>query len=312
MLSNRKIMLTGGAGFIGSYLAGELVQANEVIIYDNFSTGKKENIAAFENSSNLEVLQHDIRDKDTLAKHMSGVDFVFHLAALASVPLSIAEPKLTHEINVTGTQNVLEAALENHVKKVIFSSSAAVYGDDPTLPKLETMPTQARSPYAESKIAGEDLCRKFHHEHGLPTVALRYFNVFGPNQDPSSQYAAVVPKFIECVKTGKPPIIFDTGEQSRDFIYISDVAAANIQPAMSDGAIGEIFNIALGVGTTVNRLAKMIISMGADPSIEPEHRPPRQGDIKHSYADISKAKAKLGWEPKVKIEKALKLTYDSF
>ncbi len=242
---------------------------------------------------------------------MAEIDYVFHLAALVSVPLSIDEPKKTKEINKTGTLNILEAARKFFVKKVVFSSSAAVYGDDPTLPKVESIPTLPKSPYAETKIAGENYCIKFYHDYGLGATALRYFNVFGPRQDPTSQYAAVVPKFIERVVANLPPIIYGDGQQTRDFIFVDDVVDANIAAAKSKKADGEIFNIASGTIITVNELAKIITKLAGN-ELEPIYKPVRAGDIKHSYADISKAKSALTWKPETNLTDGLKQAYEFF
>jgi UDP-glucose 4-epimerase len=311
MLKNCRVLITGGAGFIGSHIATRLANDNEVLIYDNFSSGRQENIEHLMDNANVKVLREDIRDKTTLEKHMNEVDYVFHLAAVASVPESIAEPIKTNEVNITGTLNILKTAHELGVKKVVFSSSAAVYGDEPTLPKIETMPTMPMSPYAVTKISGEDYLRVFYENFKLPTVSLRYFNVFGPRQDPKSSYATVVPKFIEFVMNNKPPVIFGDGGQTRDFIYVDDVVDANITAALNDNANGKIFNIAGGSGITINELAEMIIQLSGN-DLSTLHEPERLGDIKYSYADITKARTELGWEPKKAIADGLKTTFDYF
>lgn len=310
MISNCRVLITGGAGFIGSHIATRLAEANQVLIYDIFTTGRQENIAHLDGLPNVKVIRVDIRDMAKVDENMAGVDYVFHLAAVASVPQSIAEPIETNEHNINGTLNILEAARKHNVKKVVFSTSAAVYGDEPTLPKVETMPTLPKSPYAVTKITGEDYCRTYYEAYGLPTASLRYFNVFGPRQDPNSAYAAVVPKFIECVNANKAPVILGNGEQTRDFIYIDDVVEANLIAAVTDGANGEIFNIAGGMGISVNELAKNIIMLSGQ-NLEPEYKPERAGDIKHSYADISKANSILGWRAKTDINDGLKVTYEA-
>ena len=313
MLENSKILVTGGAGFIGSHIATKLseITTNEVTIFDIFTTVHQENIAHLTDRSNVSILRVDVRDGKAVKDHMTGIDYIFHLAALVSVPQSIAEPVQTFEHNITGTINILQAAREHHVKKVILSSSAAAYGDEPTLPKLETMPTMPKTPYAVSKITGEQLCRIFNEIYNTPTVALRYFNVFGPRQDPNSEYAAVVPKFISKATNNEPPIIFGDGEQTRDMIFVDDVVNANIRAALSDSANGEIFNIATGKPITINVLANMIIELSEN-QLDLEYRPPRPGDILHSYANITKAKTLLDWSPKTELRDALVNTFKFF
>jgi UDP-glucose 4-epimerase len=311
MLENCKVLVTGGAGFIGSHIATRLANNNEVRIFDNFSTGRPENIDHLNDNPNVKIIREDIRNKTALENHMIDVDYVFHLAAVASVPESIAEPIKTNEINITGTLNILKTAHDLGIKKVVFSSSAAVYGDEPTLPKVETMPTLPMSPYAVTKIAGEDYLRVFYDNFELPTVSLRYFNVFGPRQDPRSNYATVVPKFIESVLSNKSPVIFGDGEQTRDFIFVEDIVEANIQAALNENANGKIFNIAGGSGITVNKLAEMIIALSGN-ELTPHHEPERLGDIKYSYADIKKARNELNWEPKIEISEGLKTTFEFF
>ncbi len=313
MLKNSKILITGGAGFIGSHIATKLAEDNEIVIFDIFSTGKQENIAHLEQNKNVKIIKVDVRNKEEVNKYMNmGFDYIFHLAAQPSVPQSVMDPQETVDHNINGTLTILQAAVEHGKPKVILSSSAAVYGDDPTLPKRESMQTKPISPYAITKIAGEQFCQAFYELFNLPTVSLRYFNVFGPRQDPNSDYAAVVPKFIERITSGKSPIIFGDGNQSRDFIYIDDVVDANIQAALSNNANGKIFNIAHGKSTTVNELAKIIITFGDATNLEPEYQPPRPGDIIHSYADISEAKSFLNWAPKTDIQDGLKKTYEFF
>jgi UDP-glucose 4-epimerase len=311
-IKNKNILITGGAGFIGSHLASRLADDNKLVIFDIYTTGRRKNIEHLFEHDNVKVLLIDIRDPDPLVKYTEdGFDYIFHLAAQSSVPMSIDDPVGTTENNIGGTQNILEAAKENGGIKVIFSSSAAVYGDDPKLPKLEEMKPQPKTPYAVSKIAGEQFCQVYYEIYDIPTVSLRYFNVFGPKQDPNSEYAAVVPKFIEHVINGKPPTIFGDGEQSRDFIYVDDVVDANIQAALSKKANGEVFNIAQGKGTTINELAETIAEIG-ESSMIPIYKPERPGDIKHSYANISWAKKLLSWKPKTKLKDGLMWTYDHF
>lgn len=312
MIENCNILVTGGAGFIGSHIATRLAEANKVIIFDIFTTGRKRNVAHLQDNPNVKILLIDIRDRDPLVKYSDGgFDYIFHLAAISSVPQSIEDPIATNDHNINGTLNILHAAEQLEGCKVIFSSSASVYGDEPTLPKLETMLTTPKSPYAVTKIGCEQYCRMYSELYDLPTVSLRYFNVFGPNQDPRSEYAAVVPKFMELVRQGKAPTIFGDGEQLRDFIYVADVVDANIQAALSEKANGETFNIASGKPISINQLANIIIDLSGN-TLEPEYMPPRPGDIKNSYADISKAKRLLDWQPKTEIRNGLNLTYDFF
>jgi len=299
-------LVTGGAGFIGSHVTEGLIKrGHDVRIIDNFLTGKRENIASF--LDKIELIEGDIRDIDTCRQSLEGVDFVLHQAALPSVPRSIEDPILTSEINIQGTLNLLVASRDAEIKKFIFASSTSVYGDDPRLPKKEGMEGTPLSPYAVSKIAGEKYCQIFSQIYGLPTVCLRYFNVFGPRQDPFSQYAAVIPNFITKVLKGESPTIFGDGEQSRDFTFVLNVVEANFLAAEAQNVSGEIFNIACGEKTTVNSLAKKINALlGKD--ISPVHDEPRPGDIRHSLADISKARKMLKYEPLVTLDEGMKKT----
>lgn len=307
------ILITGGAGFIGSHIASRLAKANEVVIFDIFTTGHKQNLAHLQDKPNVKILLIDVRDKDPMVKYSAeGFDYIFHLAAQPNVQMSIDDPIYTMENNITGTLNVLQAAKELGGCKVIFSSSAAVYGDAPELPKRESMPTMPKSPYAVTKITGEQFCEVFNELFDVPAVALRYFNVFGPNQDPNSEYASVVPKFIECALENKPPVIFGDGEQSRDFVYVEDIVDANIKAAEADKANGEIINIACGKSTSINELVEKITKIARSDDIEPDYRPARAGDIRHSIADISKAKSLLGWKPKSELSPGLKRTFNYF
>jgi len=305
----KKVVVTGGAGFIGSHLAEELTrQGCHVVIIDNLATGRLENIAHLRDSQNVEFIKDTILNLPRLKQLFNNAEYIFHEAALPSVPRSIANPQASHEVNVTGTLNVLFAAKENSIKKVVYASSSAVYGDMPTLPKREDMTPNPLSPYAVGKLAAEYYCLVFHQVYGLPTVCLRYFNVFGPRQDPDSPYAAVIPRFIKSVFEGNPPVIFDDGEQSRDFAYVRDVVAASILAAES-GASG-LFNVARGKSITINELAKLVITITGK-KIAPVYREPRPGDVKHSLADISRAKS-FGYEPKYSLEEGLKETIRSF
>jgi len=306
-----KAIVTGGAGFIGSHLAQELAKRGyQVVILDDLSRGKIENIQALLNKDNVMFVRRSITELPLLQKLFENVDYVFHQAALARVPFSIENPLAVNEANITGTLNVLVAAKEQGVKKVIYASSSSVYGDTPTLPKKEDMPPNPQSPYAVTKLAGEYYCRVFQEVYALPTVCLRYFNVYGPAQDPNSQYAAVIPKFIQQALNGKPPVIFGDGEQTRDFTFVQDVVEANILAAESD-ATG-IFNIGKGERSSVNNLAELLIRLsGNGNTIKPVHVEPRAGDLEHSLADISKSSS-FGYEPKFSLEEGLKETIRSF
>lgn len=300
-IQNSKVIVTGGAGFIGANLAEELAANNSVIIVDNLSVGKKENVTDLL-GENVKFVEGSIGDLSLLKRLFRNIDFVFHLAAIASVPRSIENPLATNETNVTGTLNVLLAARDSGVKKVIYASSTAVYGDTPTLPQREEMMPNPQSPYATTKLVGEYYCQVFQAVYGLPTVSLRYFNVYGPKQDPNSEYAAVIPRFIKRVSEGKPPIIFGDGEQTRDFVFVTDVVRANISAAESD--VTGVFNIGQGQRVTISELARLIIHiMNKDIGII--HQGARVGDVRHSLADISKARL-FNYKPQYDLEKGLK------
>jgi len=298
----KKAVVTGGAGFIGSHLAEKLIEVGyRTIIIDDLSTGKMENIETLLGNGNAEFVQGSVTDHALLSKLFKNVDLVFHLAAIASVPRSIENPLASHEVNVNGTLTTLLAAKENGADKVIYASSAAVYGDTVSLPLKEDMTPHPLSPYAVTKLAGEYYCQVFREVYRLPTVCLRYFNIYGPRQDVNSQYAAVVPMFIKEAKEGNSPIIFGDGKQTRDLAFVRDVVTANILAAQSD-ACG-VFNIAGGKGISVNRLAEMILELTGI-RVKPVNREPRQGDIRHSLADISKARA-FAYEPKYDLKTGL-------
>lgn len=305
----KKVIVTGGVGFIGSHLAEELVNRGyHVVILDDLSTGKRENIEALLKGEDVEFIQGSITDLRLLQGLFQNVDYVFHQAAIPSVPRSIEAPIASHEANVTGTLNVLLAARDNGVGKVIYASSCAIYGNTQTLPIREDAPTHPLSPYAVTKLAGEYYCQVFHQVYGLPTVCLRYFNVYGPRQDPDSQYAAVIPRFISRALKGEPPIIYGDGEQTRDFTFVKDVVEANILMAVSE-ATG-IFNFASGGSVSINRLAEAIIEFSGN-ALGPTHEAPRPGDIRHSLADISRAKS-FGYGLKWSLEEGLKETIRVF
>ncbi|HIE53210.1 MAG TPA: SDR family oxidoreductase, partial [Armatimonadetes bacterium] len=303
-------LVTGGAGFIGSHLVEELVRRGEQVrVVDNLSTGRAENLAPWR--EDIEFLEGDLSDPAVAQRAVEGVDYVLHQAALPSVPRSVEDPRASHEANVTGTLNLLLAARDAGVKRVVYAGSSSAYGDTPTLPKHEAMPPAPLSPYAASKLAGEYYCRVFHKVYGLETVVLRYFNIFGPRQDPTSQYAAVIPKFITALLRGDLPTIYGDGEQSRDFTYVRNVVEANLLACTAPAAVGEVINVATGTRFTINELfARLRELCGCE--VEPLYAPPRPGDVRHSQADIGKAERLLGYRPVVSFREGLKLTVDWF
>jgi nucleoside-diphosphate-sugar epimerase len=307
---NTLVLVTGGGGFIGSHIVDRLVkEGHRVRILDNFSTGKEENIAHI--VEKIEIIRGDILDLKTCLKATQGVDIVLHQAALPSVQRSIKDPLTTFQVNALGTLNLLIASKDNKVKRFVYASSSSVYGDNPMLPKREDMLPSPLSPYAVSKLVGEMLCKSFHKTYGLSTVSLRYFNVFGPRQDPYSPYAAVVPCFISNLLRNKRPTIYGDGEQTRDFTYVDNVVEANVLSAFATGIDGEVFNIAYGQPTSVNKLFEIIRELTGK-TLEPIYAEPRLGEVKHSWADISKAREKLGYTPKINILEGLKKTVDFF
>ena len=300
-------LVTGGAGFIGSNIAREaLKKGTSVRILDNFSTGHWANLADLRDD--IEIVEGDIRSYHIVRNAMEGVDVVFHQGALPSVPRSIADPITTNEVNVQGTLNVLHAALDAGCRRVLFASSSSIYGDAPQQIKTEDLHVRPLSPYAVSKLAGEKYMQVFHHIYGLETVALRYFNVFGPYQDPGSPYSAVIPLFINACLDGSSPVINGDGQQSRDFTYIANVVHANLLAADAPAAPGMMMNIACSDSITVNHLANAIGRLTDRTDIEPSHRPERPGDVKHSRADITLARKLLGYEPVTSFEEGLKNT----
>jgi nucleoside-diphosphate-sugar epimerase len=303
-----KYLVTGGAGFIGGHLAQELVRrGHEVRILDDFSTGKRENLA-----TDAELIHGDLRDSTIIAKAVRGVDGIFHEAAVASVPRSIREPAVTNEVNVSGTLNLLVATRDARVRRLVMASSSSVYGNSATLPKVETMPLEPLSPYALQKAAGELYVRLFFPLYGLETIALRYFNVFGPRQDPESEYAAVIPRFITSMLHGNAPTIYGDGEQSRDFIYVDNAVAANIAAMeASVAACGQTYNIACGERFTLNEVVQRINKL-IGTSIRPLYEPERAGDVKHSLADISAARKNLGFSPAISFQEGLRRTVEWF
>lgn len=309
-MQRASFLVTGGAGFIGSNLTAALVHAGErVRAYDNLLTGRWSLLdRALEGRGDAERITADIRDPKTLRQAMEGVEVVFHLAADGSVPRSVDAPLQSDSLNVHGTVSVLETARQAGVRRVIFAASSAAYGDDPELPKRETMPVAPMSPYAVSKIAGEMYLRVFASLHGIETVALRFFNVFGPGQLPHGAYAAAIPRFIHAALTGQPPIIYGDGEQTRDFCHVANVVAANLAAASSPRRFaGDLINVATGRGVSLNQVISELGRALGRP-VEARHEPPRPGDIRHSIADITRARELLGYQPAVSWEQGLPAT----
>ena len=282
-MKNKNILITGGLGFIGSHIANELLNDNKVIILDNLSTGNINNLNDAQHE-NLKIIKEDIRNTN-LDELTSGIDYIFHLAAMASVPLSIDKPVECNDINLNGTIKLLKSAVDNNVKKIVFSSSSAVYGQNKNMPLKESEPFMPMSPYASSKASCELYLQTFYESYGLNYAALRYFNVFGPNQDKNSQYAAVIPNFISAILEGNQVEIYGDGEQTRDFVFVKDVVKANICAANSD--YNGVINIASGEKLSINQLFE-IVKKTLNSDIEPKYLPERKGDIKHSLADTTK------------------------
>jgi len=309
--------VTGGAGFIGSNIVEELLKRGyDVRVLDNFSTGKRENLKDFQ--KDIELIEGDIRSFHTVIQAVRGIDVILHQAALPSVPRSIKDPITSNEVNVVGTLNILDAAkesrqagiyssLQNGVKRVVYASSSSVYGDNPELPKHEGMMPNPLSPYAVSKLAGEKYCQVYSRLYGIETVILRYFNVFGPRQDPNSEYSAVIPKFIKLISDNQQPTIFGDGTQSRDFTYVANVVEANILAATKDVQSGLAMNCACHGQVTLNSLIRELNEL-LNKEIKPIYAEPRHGDIKHSFADINLIKKNLNFEPIIRFIDGLKIT----
>ena len=307
---SRKVLVTGGGGFIGSNLVrGLLERGDSVRILDNFATGNRANLAGLEDD--VEVVEGELRSYERVHNAVRGVELVFHQGALPSVPRSVQDPLTTSAVTIEGTLNVLLAARDEDVRRVVYASSSSVYGNSGTLPRTETQQPDPISPYAVAKLAAERYCVSFHRVYGLETVALRYFNVFGPRQDPKSQYAAVVPRFLAAIDAGEPVPIHGDGTQSRDFTYVANVVEANVLAGEQEGAGGTVLNIATGRQASVNELADAIGAVLGKP-VEKHYLPVRTGDVRDSWADVEEAKRVLGYETRIGLEEGLRLTAEAF
>jgi len=308
-VTTARYLVTGGAGFIGSHIAQALLdQGESVRVLDNLATGKETNLAVLK--GRVQIIRGDLRNFEAVRAAVEGVEVVFHQGALASVPRSIADPVTSLEININGTQNVLQAARDADVRRMVYASSSSIYGNTPTLPKQEQMQPHPVSPYAIHKLTGELLCEAFTSIYGLETVALRYFNVFGPRQDPTSEYAAVIPRFLTALIQKQRPIVFGDGEQTRDFTYIANVVQANLLAATSHDAIGYAMNIGCGEQVSLNTVLHLAGEL-LDVTPDVEYREPRPGDVRDSLADISLAQRLLGYKPTIGFGEGLALTLDT-
>ncbi len=307
-MPKRAYLVTGGAGFIGSHITERLVRDGHAVrVLDDFSSGKETNLDSFRND--IEVVRGDIRDADVVKRATKGVDIVFHEAALGSVPRSVVDPLTTHEVNMTGTLNVFLAARDAGVKRVVYASSSSVYGETPVLPKREDMIPQPLSPYALSKLVGEQYSSVFKQIYGFEIVSLRYFNIFGPRQDPESQYAAVLPRFVTALLGGKPPVVYGDGLQSRDFTYVENVVNANLLASEAEGIAGRAFNVACGGRyTLLELLARLKAILGS--GIEPIHEAARAGDVRDSQASIEAAEQGFGYRVSVDFDEGVRRTVE--
>ena len=305
-----KVLVTGGAGFIGSNLVRALVErGDDVRVLDNFSTGNRSNLA--ELTAEIEIVEGELRSYERVHAATRGVEVAFHQGALPSVPRSVQDPLTTSAVNVEATLNVLLAARDEGIRRVVFASSSSVYGNSGELPRVETQNPDPISPYGVSKLAAERYCVSFARVYPLETVALRYFNVFGPNQDPTSQYSAAVPRFMTAIANGRPVSIYGDGEQRRDFTYVANVVDANLLAADAEGVSGHVLNVATGRATTVNELAEAIGAL-LGRSVERDDQPERPGDVRDSWADVTRARESLGWTPRVGLDEGLRLAADAF
>ncbi len=303
------VVVTGGAGFIGSHIAATAAaQGAKVRIVDDLSTGHRENLE--EITGNIDFIEGSIADSSLIAKALNDAEVVFHEAAIPSVPRSVENPTQTHIASVDGTFNLLLAAKDANVRRVVYAASSSAYGDQPTLPKVEDMAPDPLSPYAVAKLVGEYYCQVFTRVYGLETVSLRYFNVFGPRQDPGSQYSGVVSRFISTLCTGEQPVIYGDGEQSRDFTYIDNVVLANMKAATTSQGLGKVINVATGDRITLNELLRELKELLGKENVEADYREPRVGDVRHSLADTTRARELLNYEPTVGLREGLKRTID--
>jgi UDP-glucose 4-epimerase len=304
-----RALVTGGAGFIGANLVRALLERGDAVrVLDNFSTGNRGNLSAV--TSDVEIVEGDLRSYERVHTAVRGTEVVYHLGALGSVPRSVQDPLTSTAVNVEGTLNVLLAARDESVRRVVFASSSSVYGDGGTFPRVETAAANPISPYAVAKLAAERYCVSFHRVYGLETVALRYFNVFGPFQDPSSQYAAVVPLFIRAIAEGAPVTVYGDGRQSRDFTFVANVVAANLAAGDAPTAAGAVLNVATGGSETVDDLAETVGRL-LDRPVEKRYEPARPGDVEQSWADVTAARNVLGYVPTVGFEEGLRRTIDA-
>jgi nucleoside-diphosphate-sugar epimerase len=303
------VLVTGGAGFVGSHIAAGLLENGaKVRIIDNLSTGYLRNVE--EVGGDVDFVEGSVADEKSLRRALEDVELVFHEAAIPSVPRSVESPVETHEASVNATFALLLAARDRGVRRVVYAASSSAYGNQPELPKREDMIPAPLSPYAVAKLVGEYYCRVFTHVYGLETVSLRYFNVFGPRQDPSSQYSGVISRFMSALLGGGQPVIYGDGEQSRDFTYVSNVVRANLLAAESTSAVGAVINIANGQSVSLNQLLEIMKSVTGNADVRAQYLPERAGDVRDSLADLTQARALLGYEPQVNLEEGLRLTLD--
>jgi nucleoside-diphosphate-sugar epimerase len=302
-LARVKVLTTGGGGFIGSHLVEHLVsEGHDVRVLDNFATGKRENLLEWVDQ--IELVEGDMRSYERVHTAVRGCELVLHQAALPSVPRSVQDPLTSSEVNITGTLNVLLAARDERVRRVVFASSSSIYGANAELPKYERLLPLPMSPYAVAKLAGEGYCRSFHEVFGLETVALRYFNVFGPRQDPLSQYAAVIPNFITALLAGEQPVVYGDGEQSRDFTYVENIVEANLLAMEAEGVAGKVFNIAASERRSLNQLLEHLGALTGR-QVEARYTAARPGEVRHSEADIALAEHELGYRPVISTEEGI-------